>query len=114
MISRPIRLERHSLGPRVHLLGRRVHEYHVGFAVLAVSPALGADDLPRFSSATVIGGIIGLWLVVKDWPDLTSSTRDKASWRLGIHRLPAGERSALVRSWRDRLAHRLGGLRQTP
>jgi lysyl-tRNA synthetase class 2 len=31
----------------------------------------------------------GLWLIVKDWRDLTSHRRDTAAWRLGLHRHPA-------------------------
>ncbi len=30
----------------------------------------------------------GLWLIAKDWRDLTSSRRDTAAWRLGLHRRP--------------------------
>ena len=32
--------------------------------------------------------LLGGWLVVKDWPDLTARGRDQAAWRLGIHRRP--------------------------
>jgi lysyl-tRNA synthetase class 2 len=32
--------------------------------------------------------VAGLWLVVKDWHDLTPSGRDATSWRLGLHRRP--------------------------
>jgi hypothetical protein len=74
-----LRIERHRLGPRLHLLGRRVHEYQFGLAALAASPAV---------SATRWLALAGLWLVVKDWPDLFPATRDRASWRLGVHRLP--------------------------
>ena len=35
-----------------------------------------------------VAALGGLWLVVKDWPDLFPATRDTASWRLGVHRLP--------------------------
>jgi hypothetical protein len=80
-----IRIERHSLGPRLHLFGRRVHEYQAGLAVLAVLPLAFVDGLALLSLPT---GLAGLWLVVKDWPDLFPATRDKASWRLGLHRLP--------------------------
>jgi hypothetical protein len=103
MKSRLIRIERHSLGPRLHLLGRRVHEYHVGFVVLAVSPAASADASPHISSGKVIAAIAGLWLVVKDWPDLFKATRDRASWRLGLHRLPPGEGRAVATACRDLL-----------
>ena len=33
-------------------------------------------------------GLVGVWLVAKDWPDLTRTRRDTAAWRLGIHRRP--------------------------
>lgn len=72
-----IRIERHSLGPRVHVFGRRIHEYHVGLAILGMS-----GGRPLAAAA-------GLWLVVKDWPDLFPATRDKARWRVGLHRLPS-------------------------
>jgi hypothetical protein len=103
MKSRVIGIERHSLGPRVHLLGRRVHEYHVGVAVLAVGPAACLDGSPQLSTGRVLAAIVGLLLIVKDWPDLFEATRDKASWRLGLHRLPPGEAPAAVRAGRDRL-----------
>ena len=32
--------------------------------------------------------LIGIWLIAKDWPDLTRSTRDTTAWRLGLHRKP--------------------------
>ena len=32
--------------------------------------------------------LIGIWLIAKDWPDLTESTRDTTAWRLGLHRKP--------------------------
>lgn len=101
MKSRLIRIERHGLGPRLHLLGRRVHEYHFGFALLAVSPAASADASPHLSPGKVIAAIVGLWLVVKDWPDLFKATRDKASWRLGLHRLPPDEGWAVATLCRD-------------
>lgn len=83
-----LRIERHELGPRVYLVGRRVHEYQVGAAILAFCPiatvANAAPLLPWMAAAA----LTGLWLVVKDWPDLFPATRDRASWRLGLHRLP--------------------------
>src|SRR5687767_3139174 len=98
MTLRLIRIERNRLGPRLHLLGRRVHEYQAGFALLAVSPAASADFSPQLSPGRVIAAIVGLWLVVKDWPDLFEATRDRASWRLGLHRLPPGEGRAVAQS----------------
>jgi hypothetical protein len=80
-------IERHKLGPRVHVLGHRVHEYQCGFALLAASPVTLLESSPHIW-ALVIAALAGLWLVVKDWPDLFPATRDKASWRLGVHRVP--------------------------
>ena len=81
-------IERHRLGPRLHLFGRRVHEYQCGLAILAFAPATFGGASPELSLPTILSALAGLWLVVKDWPDLFPATRDKASWRLGIHRLP--------------------------
>ena len=77
-----LRLERHRLGPRLHVLGVRIHEYHAGVAIAAGAPLGGT---PIFTAAIAL---VGAFLVVKDWPDLFPATRDQASWRLGIHRLP--------------------------
>ena len=70
-----------------------MHEYHVGFAVLVALPAASADASPM---RAVIAAIAGFWLVVKDWPDLFKATRDTASWRLGLHRLPPGQGNPVV------------------
>lgn len=83
-----IRLERHKLGPRVYLLGRRCHEYQAGFLLLAASPLAAVASPAHGPLRAGVAGLAGLWLVVKDWPDLFPKTRDRASWRLGLHRLP--------------------------
>ena len=86
-----LKVERHRLGARVYVLGLRIHEWHLGLAVLVgdavafLLQALGV--LPALEIA-----LIGIWLVAKDWPDLTADTRDTAAWRLGIHRRPLGLR----------------------
>lgn len=82
------RIERHKLGPRVHLLGRRWHDWHLGLLVLA---ALGIGALLGFvhdGFPAVLVVLIGVWLIAKDWRDLTSRRRDTAAWRLGLHRRP--------------------------
>ena len=85
---RLIRVERHRLGPRLFLFGRRWHDWHLGLIVLLVL-AIGAiagrvhDTLP-----TGLAAGVGLWLIVKDWRDLTPRRRDTAAWRLGLHRRP--------------------------
>ena len=109
-----VRIERHELGPRLHLLGRLIHEYHVGFAVLASTQAVSVARSEYFSLWTALVTLAGLWLVVKDWPDLFPATRNTASWSLGIHRLPCkanvlrpAQRTGLVGRQQDRLARAL-------
>jgi lysyl-tRNA synthetase, class II len=82
-----LRLERHRLGPRVYVLGRRIHEWHLGIAVIALALTGAVFGAVRPGTA-VVATLLGVWLIVKDWPDLTSSGRDSAGWRLGIHRKP--------------------------
>jgi len=83
-----LRIERHRLGPRVFLFGMRWHDWHVGAFVLLLL-GLGAaaghvhDTLPA-----VLAAAAGLWLIAKDWRDLTPRRRDTAAWRLGLHRHP--------------------------
>jgi hypothetical protein len=83
-----VRIERHELGPRIYLLGRRVHEFALGFAVLALLLTFGLTDhwelTKRFDAALALGA----WLVVKDWRDLFPSKRNTARWSLLPHRPP--------------------------
>ena len=80
-----LRIDNHRLGPRVYVLGARVHEWHLGAGVL-LALGLGAafDKVdPGLASAAAV--LLGVWLVAKDWRDLVPSQRDTASWRLGLH-----------------------------
>jgi lysyl-tRNA synthetase class 2 len=84
---KPVRLERHRLGPRVFVLGVRVHEWHLGLALAsAYAAAVWLGPLHVRYSATLVLPAAGLWLVVKDWRDIFRSRRDTASWQLGLHR----------------------------
>jgi lysyl-tRNA synthetase class 2 len=80
-----LRIDRHRLGPRVYVLGARIHEWHLGIGLLT-GLALGAvvhrvgDNL-----ATAAAVLAGIWLVAKDWRDLVPAYRDTAAWRLGLH-----------------------------
>jgi hypothetical protein len=44
-----LRLERHELGPRVYVLRRRIHEYHLGFGILSLRSA--GSRVPPLRSA---------------------------------------------------------------
>jgi lysyl-tRNA synthetase class 2 len=84
-----VRIERHPLGPRVYLLGVRCHEWHLGLLILV---ALGVGALAGvvhdgFTSVLAVGAAV--WLVLKDWRDLTRRHRDTGAWRIGLHRPPA-------------------------
>ena len=58
-----------------------------GVVVLVGATAAGAAHAVGLVPALVIG-LVGVWLVAKDWSDLTRTRRDTAAWRLGIHRRP--------------------------
>ena len=80
-------LDRHPLGVRVYVLRRRIHEWHVGLVVLAFAAVVALIGRLGLGPPLLIG-LIGLWLVAKDWHDLTPTGRDATSWQLGIHRRP--------------------------
>ncbi len=79
------RIVNHRLGPRVYVLGARVHEWHLGAGVLLVLALGAAFDKVDPGLAPAVAVLLGLWLVAKDWRDLVPSQRDTASWRLGLH-----------------------------
>lgn len=83
-----LRLERHRLGPRVYLCGRRIHEFALGFGVLAVLLLGGITELWGLTHRTEVAALLGTWLVGKDWRDLFPSKRDTASWSILPHRVP--------------------------
>jgi lysyl-tRNA synthetase, class II len=89
MIRSVLRVERHRLGPRVYVLGARVHEWQLGAAILLAVGAAAALDRTDGSVPAAILALAGAWLVAKDWQDLVPSRRDTASWRLGLHARPA-------------------------
>jgi hypothetical protein len=83
-----LRLERHRLGPRVYVCGLRIHEFALGLAVLAVLVAGGVAELWELTSRTEVAGLLGTWLVGKDWRDLFPSKRNTSAWGLLPHRVP--------------------------
>jgi len=87
-LGRVLRLERHHLGPRVYLCGLRVHEFALGFGVLAVLLMGGVAELWELTHRTEAAALFGTWLVGKDWRDLFPARRNTASWSLLPHRVP--------------------------
>ena len=80
-----LRVERNPRGPRLFVLGRRIHECHAGLALLL---ALVLAELLRAwpgSAWLGLAAVVGVWMVVKDWRDLVPSLRDTGAWRLGVH-----------------------------
>jgi lysyl-tRNA synthetase class 2 len=80
-----LRIDRHRLGPRVYVLGTRVHEWHLGVALLVALALGGLAHRVDDSLTTVAAVVAGIWLVAKDWRDLFPARRDTAAWRLGLH-----------------------------
>ena len=84
----PIRIERHELGVRLYVFRVRLHEWHLGAAILLAVLVGALVGFVHFTFTATLAGFAGLWLLVKDWHDLIPSRRDTASWRLGVHRRP--------------------------
>ncbi|HEX3454594.1 MAG TPA: phosphatidylglycerol lysyltransferase domain-containing protein [Gaiellaceae bacterium] len=80
-----ISLERHQLGPRVRVFGRRVHEWQLGVAVACLAASLRLANVVDDPGAALMGALAA-WLVIKDWHDLFPSRRDTASWRPFLHK----------------------------
>ncbi|HSB39151.1 MAG TPA: phosphatidylglycerol lysyltransferase domain-containing protein [Gaiellaceae bacterium] len=69
----------------MYVLGARVHEWHLGAALLLTLLAGALSDRVDLSVSTGIALIAGVWLVAKDWRDLVPAQRDTAEWRIGLH-----------------------------
>ena len=83
-----LRLERHPLGPRVYVCGLRIHEFALGFGVLAALLVGGFVEIWDLTHRTEFTALFGAWLIAKDWRDLIPSKRNTASWSLLPHRVP--------------------------
>ncbi len=71
------------------MLGIRLHEWHLGVALLAaLGVALGIGFEPA-GLAIALAACAGLWLIGKDWRDIPRGSRDTGAWRLGAHRPPS-------------------------
>ena len=62
-----LRLERHRLGPRVYLCGLRIHEFALGFGLLAVLLLGCLAELWELTGRTEVAALLGAWL---DWQGL--------------------------------------------
>ncbi len=71
------------------MLGTRVHEWHLGAAILISLAGATVLDPDARGLALSLVAFAGLWLVAKDWRDLVPSQRDTAFWSIGIHARPA-------------------------
>jgi lysyl-tRNA synthetase class 2 len=72
----------------MHILGVRVHEWHLGAAILVGLAAALSSGLARVSVATAVATAVGIWLIAKDWRDIVRRQRDTAAWSFGLHRRP--------------------------
>jgi lysyl-tRNA synthetase class 2 len=88
-----ISVERHQLGPRVRVLGRRVHEWQLGVAIAWLACSLRLANVVDDPGAALLA-LAACWLVVKDWRDLFPSRRDTTSWRPLLHKRVAALREA--------------------
>ena len=81
-------VEKHGLGPRVFFLGRRWHDWHLGGLVLLGLGLAVMTGVLRDRFIALLIALVAVWLITKDWRDLTAKRRDTAAWRLGLHRIP--------------------------
>ena len=83
-----LRLERHRLGPRVYVLGLRIHEFALGFALLAALLAGGVVDAWALTHRTEAVTAAGSWLVAQASRSSYPSKRNTGRWSLLPHRVP--------------------------
>jgi len=99
-----IRLERHPLGPRLHVAGVRVHEWYLGLVLMVAAVVSAVAQVGQAVHLTALAAAAGAYLIAKDWRDLLPSTRDTGAWRLGLHRPPAALRPTGRADWLPPLA----------
>src|SRR6266550_8774509 len=99
MTDRFLRIELHELGPRAWLLGRRLHEWEVGAALVAAILAAWTFDIWDPTPAGELVAALGLWMLIKDWRDVFPRTRDTARWRIGVHRRVRALRAVRRADW---------------
>ncbi len=82
------RVDRHELGPRLYVLGRRVHECHAGIGLAGAAALILIVGWPLPTPLVIASLAVGAWLLWKDWRDLFPRLRDTAAWSAGMHRVP--------------------------
>jgi lysyl-tRNA synthetase, class II len=92
------RIDRHELGPRLYVLGHRIHECHAGLVLIGAAAVLAVDARGHPGPAAVCL-VVGTWLLWKDWRDLSPRLRDKSAWSPGRHRPPTPLRSRARAHW---------------
>src|SRR2546421_11132463 len=90
MTDRFLRIELHELGPRAWLLGRRLHEWEVGAALVAAILAAWTLDIWDRTPAGELVAALGLWMLIKDWRGGFPPTRATPGGRARRH--PPGAR----------------------
>jgi lysyl-tRNA synthetase, class II len=81
-----VKVERNPKGPRLFVFGQRIHECHLGLALLAVVLIGWLAAVWSLSVWSGVALLVAGWMVAKDWRDLVPSLRDTGAWRLGVHR----------------------------
>jgi len=99
LVDQMVRVERHALGPRMFVLGRRLHECHAGIGLLGGWLAALALRVPVPHAVSVGVALLGTWFLVKDWRDLFPSKRDTAAWGMTLHRRPTVLRASRRGDW---------------
>ncbi|MGB7587751.1 MAG: phosphatidylglycerol lysyltransferase domain-containing protein [Solirubrobacterales bacterium] len=82
------RVDRHELGPRLYVLGHRLHECHAGIGLAGAAALALIAGWPLPTPLTLVSLAVGLWLLWKDWRDLFPRLRDTRAWSAGVHRVP--------------------------
>jgi lysyl-tRNA synthetase class 2 len=77
----------------------RIHEWHLGAGALALLTLLDLTGEVTGGLGAYAVALAGMWLIAKDWHDLTPNGRDAAAWRLGLHRRPSPLRGARRGDW---------------
>src|SRR6476620_9138602 len=85
-VRRLLRVEHHALGPRVYVIGARIHECHLGCGVLLLLLDIDLGGGLSGGLAAVVLGSLGSLLIAKYWRDRLCAQADTGACRLGFDR----------------------------